>query len=195
MSRKFSSCQIATGKAAAAIIFALLSLMVTRDAYSQQTGQPAVEKPKTREDRDPEQTASVGEMVVKQQITRRRKEHEELLKRADEALKLSEELEDSLSENETLDSADVTKLESLEKIVGKIRKDLGGDDKEQAFDGRSSKENSARQSIASAFAFLRESTKSLVDELRKTSRFSVSAVAIQTSNSVIRFARFLRQKQ
>lgn len=147
-----------------------------------------------RGSRDSDEAKTIGEMVMKQQITRRRKEHEELIKRGEEALKLSEELESSISTKEALTPANVEKLESLEKLVGRIRKDLGGDD-EEAIAEPSVKEKSARQSISSALRFLKESTRTLVDELKRTSRFSISAIAIQTSNSVIRFARFLRLKK
>lgn len=175
---------------------AILVCVFSEGARSQQNEPPLSEKLPTRNSNNKDtELNSVGEMVVKQQISRRRKEHEELLKNGEEALKLSEQLESSLTENETLNSQDIIKLQSLEKIVSKIRKDLGGDDDEDILEDSSSKENSARHSIASAFKFLRESTKSLVDELKRGSRFSISALAIQTSNSVIRFARFLRLKK
>ena len=39
---------------------------------------------------------------------------------------------------------------------------------------------------------LKTSTAKLVDELKKTTRFSLSATAIQTSNAVLTVARFMR---
>jgi len=41
----------------------------------------------------------------------------------------------------------------------------------------------------------RDATKHLVDELKKTSRYTVSVIAIQSSNSVLRLVRFLRLRR
>lgn len=156
---------------------------------------PPTMKATSKDDKD-ETPASFGEMLVKQQISRRKKEHDELLKRGDEALKLSKELEDSFAASETFTSQDVTKLQALEKVVSKIRSDLGGDDDDETVVvDEEIKEQSAKRNIVDAFRFLQESTKQLVDEIKKTTRFSISAAAIQTSNTVIRFARFLRLKK
>lgn len=181
-------------------LFAFLSIalglvILPSVSQGQQSDPPSGTKTNIKPGRDTDESPSVGEMVVKQQISRRRKEHDELLKRGEEALKLSEDLEKSFTANESLGSPDMEKLQALEKVVSRIRRDLGGDDDEDVIEDSSGQENSARQSIASAFRFLRDSTKSLVDELKRTSRFSVSALAIQTSNTVIRFARFLRIKR
>jgi hypothetical protein len=143
------------------------------------------------DDRDP---TSIEQMVVKQRITQQKKEHEELLKRGDEALKLSEELETSFEKSDTLTTKDLEKLQELEKVVGKIRSELGGNDDDED-DDSSGIENNAKQSTAGAFKFLRDSTIKLVDELKKTTRFSISAAAIQSSNTVLRIARFLRLKK
>jgi hypothetical protein len=177
-----------------AILVAFCVLLVPDLVFSQVQPEFPTVKPEIRPTRDPADGVTIGEMVVKQQITRRRKEHDELIKRGEEALKLSEDLETSIAGKETLGSQDLEKLQSLEKVVSRIRKDLGGDDEDDIEDS-SSKENSARQSIGAALRFLKDSTRTLVDELKRTSRFSISAIAIQTSNSVIRFARFLRLRK
>jgi len=173
-------------------ILVVAFFIAPNQVLGQQADQPLNSKGTSATQRDKDESPSLGEMVVKQQISRRRKEHDELLKRGDEALRLSEELEKSFSVNESLGAPDLEKLEALEKVVSRIRKDLGGGDDEDRLEDSSGKENSARQSIAAGFRFLLDSTRSLVDELKRTSRFSISALAIQTSNTVIRFARFLR---
>ena len=116
------------------------------------------------------------------------------MKRGDDALKLSEELENSFEKSDTLTTKDLEKLQELEKVVGKIRSELGGNDDDED-DDSSGPENNAKQSTAGAFKFLRDSTIKLVDELKKTTRFSISAAAIQSSNTVLRIARFLRLKK
>ncbi len=177
------------------LIFFIVPLFSISAFGQNESPQPL--KTANRGDKDEQSSSSLGEMIIKQQISRRKKDHDELLKRGDEVLKLSEDLERSFAENETFSAQDISKLQTLEKAVSKIRSDLGGDDDddEKFLDDNSSKETTARQNIVSAFRFLQESTKKLVDELKRTSRFSISAAAIQTSNTVIRFARFLRLKQ
>ena len=150
-----------------------------------------------KEDRD-ETPPSLTEMVEKQRILRQKKEHDEMLKRGDEALKLSEELEESFKAGADFSQKDLQKLESLEKVVGKIRNELGGDDdddNEDVWKDSTGPENNARRDVLSAFKFLRDSTAKLVDELKKSSRFSISVAAVESSNAVIRIARFLRLKK
>ncbi len=147
-----------------------------------------------RKDNDPE-AVGFNEMIVKQQISRRKKEHEDLLKRGEEALKLSAEVEASISTNETFSPNDLEKLQELEKVVGKIREELGGKNDDHDEENASGPENNARQSIGSAFKFLRDSTIKLVDELKRSSRFSISAAAIEASTRIIRVAKFLRLKK
>jgi hypothetical protein len=157
---------------------------------------PDARSSRADEKNDPE-AKSLREMVTNQQITRRKKEHEEMLKQGDDALKISQELENSLEQNPTLTTKDVQKLQELEKIVSKIREELGAKDKIDKIEDISEdgSENAARQSVVTAFKFLRSSTIKLVDELKKSTRFSISVAAIQASNAVVKFARFLQLKK
>ena len=144
---------------------------------------------------DPE-AKTLQQMVAKQQISRRKKEHEEMIKKGENALKISEELESSIEAKNDLSTQDIEKLQELEKLVIQIRKDLGAkdsDDDDQISADR--EENSAFKSFGAAFKFLKSSTIKLVDELKRSTRFSISVAAIQASNSVVKFARFLRLKQ
>jgi hypothetical protein len=171
-------------------------LLITSSGFAQEGPIPSGRIPGADDKRDPE-TASIQEMAIKQQISRRKKEYDEMLKRGEEALKLSETLANSYETNQKFSDQDLQKLQELEKVVSKIREELGGNDdadkdQETSADGS---ENSARQSIGAAFKFLRSSTIKLVDELKKSTRFSISVAAIQTSNAVIKFARFLRLRK
>src|SRR5688572_12770889 len=149
-----------------------------------------------KEERDDRTPPSVAEMVEKQRILRQKKEHGEMLKRGEEALKLSEQLEESFNNGAGFSSHDLQKLEALEKVVDKIRDELGGDDDDdkEMLEDSTGPENNARRDVVSAFKFLRDSTMKLVDELKKSSRFSISVAAVESSNAVIRIARFLRLK-
>lgn len=140
-----------------------------------------------------EDSKQVRDMLAKQQAERDKKEHEELLKRAETALALSEELDSAFEENPVVTPNDVKKLAELEKVVKKIRGELGGDDDQSVEESDDDDEKPV--DLKSAFRVLRSTTVKLVDEIRKTTRFSISAVAIQSSNAVIRVIKFLRLKQ
>ncbi len=126
---------------------------------------------------------SIKETLAKSRIDREKKDYEELIKRGEEAAKLSQELEQSFTKNNQLTHEDQKKLDRLEKNLKKIRSELGGDSDEE-------KENPL--SVVNAFKALRSYTSTLVDELKKTTRYSISATAIETSNAVLKIVRFIR---
>jgi hypothetical protein len=169
------------------VILILLAVALFASSASAQTDNLPSLFPRT-----PEETQKINEMLVKQQAERDKKEHEELLKRGAEALELSNQLEKSFETNKSLTRDDVRKLESLEKLVTKIRNGLGGDDDKEDVQKEGSP---GTLSLNDAFRYLQSTTVQLVDELKKTTRFSISAVAIQTSNTVIRLARLLRLRK
>jgi hypothetical protein len=129
----------------------------------------------------------IQESLAKQRIEREKKDYAELLARGEEAVILSDELEKSFTQNNQLSSIDRKKLDRLEKLVKKIRSELGGDD-----DDKSSVLNDKPLSIVSALNTLQNNTVKLVDELRKTTRYSVSVVAVESSNLLLKVVRFLR---
>ena len=138
------------------------------------------------------------EMLAKQRTERDKKEYQELLDRGDEALRLTKQLEASYEQHGGFSQEDRIRLESLERTVAKIRKELGAED-----DGNGMKDTAAPalegepkpSNMDEAFTYLKSSTVKLVDELKKTTRFSVSVVAIQSSNTIMKLVRFLRIKK
>ena len=134
----------------------------------------------------------VKNMLSKQQTAREKKEYAELVERGEAALKLSTQLEKSIALNERLTAAELGQLEEYEDLVSKIRDGLGGDDDDdadQADDGKGSPKD-----VRQGFITLKRSTEKLVSEIKKSTRYSVSIAAIESSNSLIRLARFLRLK-
>lgn len=128
----------------------------------------------------------IKESLAKQRIEREKKDFAELLERGEEAVKLSSELEKSFTQNNQLSSADQKKLDRLEKIVKKIRNDLGGDDdKKVEIDDKP-------LSIINALKALQNNAAMLVSELKKNTRYSVSVIAVESSNFLLRVVRFLR---
>lgn len=127
---------------------------------------------------------SIKENLKKHQIKRDQKKFEDMLKDGEEAVKLSEELELSLNQNNRFLRDDIKKLERLEKLVKNIRQELGGaDDKE---------EEKVSLDFQNAILSLKDKVVDLFEELKKTSRHSISAAAIQSSNSILKLVRFLR---
>lgn len=111
-----------------------------------------------------------------------------MLDRGDQALKLTEELETSVTRTGKLTRKELEKVASVEKLVKKIRSELGGGDDK---DKETSNEHQSISAI-DAVKKLRGATVELIEQLKKTSRFSISAAAIHSSNAVLRFARFIR---
>ena len=129
----------------------------------------------------------IQESLAKQRIEREKKDYAELLARGEEAVKLSDELEKSFAQNNRISPTDQKKLDRLEKLVKKIRSELGGDD-----DDKNAELGNKSLSIVNALETLRDNTLKLVDELKKTTRYSVSVVAVESSNLLLKVVRFLR---
>lgn len=129
----------------------------------------------------------IQESLAKQRIERAKKDFAELLARGEETIKLSNELEKSFTQNNQLSSTDLKKLDRLEKVVKKIRDELGGDD-----DDKSIELDNKPLSVVNALKSLQNNAVKLVDELKKTTRYSVSVVAVESSNLLLKVVRFLR---
>jgi len=144
---------------------------------------------------------SLRDQMEKMRIAKEKKDFEEMLERGEQALRLSEQLEKKLELTNQISSEDAAKLESLEKIVKKIRSELGGRDSDSVADPNENEEETDSENAAEpkgstplldAFRSLRSHTVKLVNELKKTTRFSISTTAIRTSNAVLKLTRFLR---
>lgn len=141
------------------------------------------------EDESRKHPKSILESLEKMRIEKEKKEYGEMIARGVEVDAITEELEKSFEQNKRLTEKELEKLSSVEKLVKKIRTELGGDDDKESEKGFAEKKT---MSIAEAVKGLRSATISLCDELKKTTRFSISAAAIHSSNSVLKIARFLR---
>lgn len=130
------------------------------------------------------------ETCVKMRIQQEKKDYDEMLKRGEEVRRLSERLVRSFELKGSLSEDDRNLLESLEKNVKKIRDELGGDGDDGKIDEILGPDK--KPTFANAVDKLKTTASDLVDELQKTTRFSISATAIQSSNTVLTVARFLR---
>ena len=132
------------------------------------------------------------ETCVKMRIERENKDHDEMLERGEEVRRLAERLEKSFAQNGRLSDTDRAALEAVEKDAKKIRDALGGSNDDENIDEVLGRGKAA--SFADAVDTLKTVAINLSDELKKTTRFSISATAIQSSNAVLTVARFLRIK-
>ena len=126
----------------------------------------------------------IQETLAKQRIEREKKDFADLLQRGEEALKITNELEESFVKNNNFSSEDKKKLDRLEKVVKKIRTELGSDDADEI--------EEKPLSVLNALKNLQSNTVKLVDELKKTTRYSISVVAVESSNALLNLVRFLR---
>jgi hypothetical protein len=169
------------------IFIFLMVLAFAVAAYAQDTSSSVLPKPPSRED----YPKTFKETLEKLRIEREKKEYQEMLDRGTEVLKITEELEKAVAQNGRLSETEIAKVASVEKLVKKIRGELGGDDEEDDKEIRADAQKS-RLSPKDAIKSLHSATVALMDELKKTTRFSISAAAIQSSNAVLRVAKFLR---
>ena len=130
------------------------------------------------------------EMLSKQRVLHDKKEFAELQQRVDDALRLSEALFRASNNKQPLAPYDRDKLLELEQVVKNIRDDLGADDP-----GDSDGLDREPESLPAAVKSLQEMTASLVGELKNATRFTISAKAIEKSNSVLQLIRFIRLKK
>jgi hypothetical protein len=160
-------------------IFLLSAFSVSAQAENSHNDKPAQKEDVPK---------NIKESLAKQRIAQEKKKYDELIKRGEEAAQLGEELEKSFNENKQFTADDRKKLDRLEKIVKRIRSDMGG----SGGDGEIELDEDRPLSILSAIELLKTNTFKLVDELKKLNRFSISAMAIQSSNNLLNVMRFLR---
>ena len=135
---------------------------------------------------------NVREMLDKMKVEEEKKDYDEMIDRGDQVLKLSEEIEKSFVDGGGLSGEQRSKLDGIEKLVKKIRGELGGNDTEES--EFTDDLDRLPSSQADAIDKLPKLASRMVDELKKTTRFSISAAAIESSNAVLRVVRFLRGK-
>lgn len=141
---------------------------------------------------DDDQPVGIRENRKKMEIDQEKKEYEEMVDRGQQALKLSQDLEKAFQQQPSITRADLEKLDELEKLVKKVRSGLGGGNDNGDSEDANDAEDASPKTIADGVKALTNYASKLADELNKTSRFGISAVAIQSSNSVLKIVRFLK---
>lgn len=174
-------------------ILLTISILVFGAASFAQTTANDPFPPISGQRRNDEDSQILKGMLAKQQSAREKKEYAQLLERATNAVELSEQLAKNLEKKQAFSEPDKKQLAEFEKLLSRIREDLGGDD-----DGGTNittEGNSiAPRDVREGVLYLKRSTENLLDQLKRSTRFSISVAAIETSNTLIRLARFLRLK-
>lgn len=155
-------------------------------ANAQISANTASGRPDDRE----EYPESFKESFAKMRLKEAEKEFNEMLGRSEEAAKLSDELYESYQHNQKLMPDDAKKVERLEKLVKKLRDDLGSESDED----KKNSSNNSLPSFGDALKDIREKSSDLFSELKKRGRFTVSVVAVESSNTLLKLVRFVRQK-
>ena len=129
---------------------------------------------------------SIRETLEKMRIDKDKKDFSEMLDHGDEVLKITTQLEKSVEHDGKLSTDDIARLARVEKLAKKIREELGGSNDNEDDD------SAGMPSVTDAVKTLQSSTVALYDELKKTTRFTISATAIQSTNMVLRLTRLLK---
>jgi septal ring factor EnvC (AmiA/AmiB activator) len=166
----------------------LLVMLFGCTAFSQIDAASPNGKPQQKEDLP----KNIKETMAKQRIEREKKEYEELLQRSEEAVKLSEELEKSFANSNQISAEDQKKLDRLEKLVKKIRSELGADDDDGEREAAEKEKVEKPSTMVNAFKTLQTNAAQLFNEIKKSTRYSVSVIAIQTSNALLKLVKFIR---
>ena len=167
-------------------LFSLI-LIFSVTAFSQSD----ISSPDGRSNPKEDLPTNLKENLAKQRIDRDKKDYQELLIRSQEAVKISDELEKSFTDSSRITADDEKKLDRLEKLIKKIRTELGAENDDDLNDEEFVKVDKSA-GLVNAFKILQTSSAQLFDEIKKSTRYSVSVVAVQTSNALLKLVKFIR---
>lgn len=134
----------------------------------------------------------VRDMLIRMQIEKAKKDFEERLDRAERATKLSHQIGASVEKTSKVTSEDRERIDDLEKITKDLLDDLGGDAGDLI--NEVTDQDTGKTPAATAKQ-LENAVATMAAELKKTTRFTISAAAIESSGAVLRIVRVLRSYQ
>jgi leucyl aminopeptidase (aminopeptidase T) len=149
--------------------------------FSQIEQCPYIENPAHREPL----SKQMKERMIELCIEETKKDFDKMVERTEELVRISNEIEESYKIHRAFLKDDREKLDKAEELLSKIRKELHADD-----DDKDKKDRP--KNMLEAVELFQKNSVALLDEIKKTTRHSISAVAIQSSNTVMRLVRFLR---
>jgi hypothetical protein len=137
---------------------------------------------------DDKRPLSFQETMEKLRIEKEKKDYEKLIERGAEVSKIADDLQTAYKSNGKLTEKELSRLATVEKLAKQIRSDLGGEDDADKDD----EEPNPTGTVADVLRNLKDTSSALASELKKMTRFTISATAIQSSNAVLRIAKFLK---
>lgn len=161
--------------------FGLLLVVFAASVSGQTERCPYIENPAHREPL----SKQMKERMIELCIQDTKKDFDEMVERTERVAKLTNEIKLSFAENNELSKDDREKLGEVEDLLSKIRKEMRADDEEDDKEKRP-------KSVVEAINLLQENTTKLVGEIKKTTRHTISAVAIQSSGTVMKLVKWLR---
>lgn len=166
----------------------LLILCAANFAFGQSGGVDASKRSASDRGSDVAPSERMLETQYRWRLRAEEKEFNEMLDRSRDAAQLSETIKSSFEQNNNLTAADYQKLQQLEKQIKKVRRDLGGDG-----DGEPIDEN-APASLRDALDELVEVGTTLNEDLKKRTRYEVSADSINNTNRILELIEFIRAR-
>lgn len=134
----------------------------------------------------------VRDMLIRMQIEKAKKDFEERLDRAERASKLSHQIGSSVEKTSKVSNEDRQRIDDLEKITKDLLDDLGGDADDLISEVT---DQDTGKTPAATAKELESAVAIMAAELKKTTRFTISAAAIESSGAVLRIVRVLRSYQ
>lgn len=125
------------------------------------------------------------EMRARNEIRIAEKERQENLERAREAASLGAEIRDGFLKNKGFSTAEIKKLERLEKLARRIRSRAGGEDDDEPL-------NNVPASLEPAVTRLADTSEALSKGVEKTPRMVISTTVIERANELLEIIRFIR---
>jgi uncharacterized protein YyaL (SSP411 family) len=124
-----------------------------------------------------------NDTLRRMQIKRAEEEHKKLVKSSQQAAEIASTLHEN-SNGTKLDAKAEKKLKEIEKAAKQIRNNLGGNSEDKDF--------VTPKTLDEAIKQLAETSKTLSQQMEKTSRQMISAGVIITSSDVLRLVKILR---
>jgi flagellar biosynthesis chaperone FliJ len=151
----------------------LLMLGAVSPAYAQQ-----------EDERKEPPSEGFADTLRRMQIKRAEEEHKKLIKSAKQAAEIASTLS-PLSDGQKLDRKAEKKLKEIEKAAKQIRRNIGGANDEKDF--------AVPKTLNDAIEQLAETSKTLSQQMEKTSRHVTSATIIVSASDMLRLIKILRE--
>lgn len=167
------------------VFFTCVVFFITVDAQIQM---PDASSPNSRTPLNKEELPkNIKERLAQSRIEREQKEYDELVERSEEVQQISADIYQSTGTRAFLTSDDAKKIDRLEKLIKKVRKELGGDDDDEKINNQD-----VFRDFFTALTALKADSEELTSQIKKSTRYSISVEAIEKCNQLLRILEFLQ---